>query len=179
MSSVSLCPMVTPTFAAPSDHVTHYPTPHREPSALAYSYAIPGEPHAAAIARTSVLTALRAHGLNDLVPPALQAAGELMACAALFEPGKVLYLSLGWRQQPDGGDGVRIVAWDPHTNHADPDSAAQCAARRNKMLYLLACVVHECKGQWGVIRPAPAREGTKVWAHLPRDGAAEYAAALC
>ncbi|MFC4516775.1 hypothetical protein, partial [Streptomyces ehimensis] len=113
-------------------------------------------------------------GLADLLPPALQATGELVACAALFEPGQVLYLSVGWQQE-----GVRIVVWDPHTRHVDPDSSGKCAARRNKMLYLLACVVHECKGSWGVIRPAPAREGTRVWVNLPRQGAADYAAALC
>ncbi|MEU1373492.1 ATP-binding protein [Streptomyces triculaminicus] len=176
MSFVSLCPMVTPVVQNPADHLAHTLTPLRAPAQLAYSYAIPGEPHAATVARTSMHNALSVHGLTDLLPPALQATGELVACAALFEPGKMLYLSVGWDEERPG---IRIVLWDPHVHHADPENSAQCATRRNKMLYLLACVVHECKGRWGVIRPAPAREGTRVWVNLPREGAASYAAALC
>ncbi|MEV4431800.1 ATP-binding protein [Streptomyces sp. NPDC049555] len=175
MASVSLCPVVHPAASDAADHVRQSPAPHRDPYDLACTYAIPGEPHAAAVARAGVYRALEAHGLGDLVPPALQATGELVACAALFEPGQVLYLSLRWRHEVEG---VCITVWDPHTGHSDVDSSAQCAARRNKMLYLLACVVHECKGKWGVVRPAPAREGTKVWVNLPREGAAQYAAAL-
>ncbi|MFQ6197398.1 ATP-binding protein [Streptomyces sp. NPDC000405] len=175
MPLVSLCPSVTPNPTDPSDRLRSN-LDHRSPESLAYSYAIPGEPHAAAIARTSVHNALAAHGLTALLPPALQATGELVACAALFEPGRVLYLSVGWQQE---GEGVRIVLWDPHTRHVDAEVSAKCAARRNKMLYLLACVVHECKGKWGIIRPTPVREGTRVWVNLPRQGAADYAAALC
>ncbi|MFD8994293.1 ATP-binding protein [Streptomyces abikoensis] len=174
MPSASICPSVTPSTTDPSDHLSLTTPTTRSPESLAYSYAIPGEPHAVSVARTSVHNALAAHGLADLLPPALQATGELVACATLFEPGQVLYLSVGWQQE-----GVRIVVWDPHTRHVDPDGSAKCAARRSKMLYLLACVVHECKGSWGVIRPAPAREGTRVWVNLPRQGAADYAAALC
>ncbi len=171
---VSLCPLVTPATREPAEHLRHTPTSLREPSTLAYSYAIPGEPHAASVARSNVYNALRAHGLTELEAPALQAAGELVACAAMFEPGKTLYLSLGWKD-----DGVRIVLWDPHTKHADPRYSAQCTARRNKMLYLLACVVHECGGSWGIDKPAPMREGTRVWVNLPRTGAASFGKARC
>ncbi|MEV5242318.1 ATP-binding protein [Streptomyces cinnamoneus] len=164
MSSVSLCPLSTPAPQEPADHLPH-PVPLRDPESLAYSYAIPGEPHAAAVARQHVHTALRAHGLDGMEVPALHAVGELIACAALFEPGKILYLTLGWKD-----DGIRIVLWDPHTKHADPDYSAQCTARRNKMLYVLACVVHECGGSWGIDKPAPMREGTRVWVNLPREG---------
>ncbi|GAA2719752.1 MULTISPECIES: ATP-binding protein [Streptomyces] len=175
MASVSLCPVVHPAVPDVAEHVRHASIQHRDPYDLAYSYAIPGEPHAVAVARAGVLRALEAHGLGDLVPPALQATGELVACAALFEPGQVLYLSLRWRREVEG---VCITLWDPHSGHSEADGSARCAARRNRMLYLLACVVHECKGKWGVIRPAPGREGTKVWVNLPRAGAADYAAAI-
>ncbi|GAA0459014.1 ATP-binding protein [Streptomyces sp. NPDC046215] len=163
--SVSLCPLITPDGA--------YPTPPapKDPARLAYSFTVPGEPRSAGVARSSVRTALQAHGLGNLVEPATQIMGELVACGGRFAPGQDLYYSLCWR------DGIlRLVNWDPHHSHSNPDLAATCTSRRKRMLMLVACVVHECGGTWGIADPKPASEGTTVWANLPQAGAVAYTA---
>ncbi|MEU7167984.1 ATP-binding protein [Streptomyces morookaense] len=150
-------------------------TPHREPSRLAYSFTVPGEPRSAAVARGSVRTALRAHELADIEEPAVQVVSELVACAALFAPDQNLYVSLGWHAET-----LRIVSWDPHPpGHRDRALGAVCTARRRRQLLLAIGVVRECRGTWGAAKPAPATEGTTVWANLPRTGAAAYAARRC
>ncbi|MBT2383612.1 hypothetical protein [Streptomyces sp. ISL-11] len=45
---------------------------------------------------------------------------------------------------------------------------------RRRQLLLLACVVREHGGTWGIAQAAPATEGTKVWVNLPGDPAAAY-----
>ncbi|MGI5527978.1 ATP-binding protein [Streptomyces syringium] len=165
---VSLCPLTVQS-------VTHHPSPTaQDPAGLSYSFTVPGEPRSAGIARSNVHTALHAHGLGELEEPALHVASELVACGALFAPGQDLYYSVRWR---DGT--LRIVNWDPHHSHSAPDLAASCRARRKRQLLLLACIVRECDGSWGITKPAPATEGTRVWADLPHAGTAAYAARRC
>lgn len=39
---------------------------------------------------------------------------------------------------------------------------------------LLACVVRECDGTWGIDQADTAIEGTRIWANLPYTGAHSY-----
>ncbi|GAA3047412.1 hypothetical protein FHS39_000564 [Streptomyces olivoverticillatus] len=168
MSSSRICPLVP----ARPQGITH---PTRKPAALAYSFTVPGEPRSAAVARDTVRTALYAHGLAALAEPGTLVASELVACAARFAPGEALYLSLSWRDSA-----LRTVLWDPHpARHHDPVATAICAAGRKRLLLLLACVVRECRGKWGVGKPVPADEGTTVWVSLPLGGAVSYTEARC
>ncbi|MGW1073414.1 ATP-binding protein [Streptomyces sp. NPDC002537] len=166
--SVGLCPLI-------SQPAPKAERPPLAPEKLAYSFTLPGGPEAAGIARDNARTSLRAHGLHGIEAPALQIVGELTAAASLFAPGQALYISLGWRED----ESLRTVVWDPHPRtHADPDATTVCIAHRRRLLLLLACVVRECDGTWGFADPAPASEGTRVWANLPRTGAAAYARQL-
>ncbi|MBT2383615.1 ATP-binding protein [Streptomyces sp. ISL-11] len=160
----SLCPLTTNPSPLPPEPLT----PHN-PTGLAYSFTVPGEPRSAGIARNAVRSALRAHGLDGMDDPALQVVSELVACAIQFAPGEDLYHSLRWR---DGT--LRLVNWDPHSTHCDPLLTATCMSLRRRQLLLLACVVREHGGTWGIAQAAPATEGTKVWVNLPGDPATSY-----
>ena len=90
-----------------------------------------------------------------------------------FAPGQDLHHSLRWR---DGT--LRLVNWDPHSAHGEPVLNAMCTAIRKRQLLLLACVVREGGGTWGIARSAPASEGTKVWVDLPGGPGASGAGRL-
>lgn len=104
---VSPCPLVNPHAHEPAERPVHT-IRTADPTGLAYSFTIPGEPRSAALACTHVHTALHAHALTLIEDPVLQIAGELGACAALFEPGQDLYLSVHWRDHT-----IRTTLWDP------------------------------------------------------------------
>ncbi|MEV4502670.1 ATP-binding protein [Streptomyces klenkii] len=165
-----ICPLVTPTPSNPSTLATTqrpaYKPRSSDPSALSYSFTVPGDPLSATVVRATVRTVLRAHGLSVIEEPALSISGELVACGTRFAPGQDLYHSLRWC---DGA--LRIVNWDAHHAHSGSREAAVCAARRKRALLLLAAVVHECGGDWGISKSGPAAEGTRVWARLPLPGA--------
>ncbi|WP_367136894.1 MULTISPECIES: ATP-binding protein [Streptomyces] len=166
----TLCPLITPTPANPSTLATTQRPAYKprscDPSALSYSFTVPGDPLSATVVRTTTRSVLRAHGLTTIEEPALSAAGELVACATKFAPGQDLYHSLRWC---DGA--LRIVNWDAHHAHSDPRDAARCTTYRKRTLLLLAAVIHECGGDWGISKSGPATEGTLVWARLPLPGA--------
>jgi hypothetical protein len=166
--TVSLCPLIAP---AVTHHPERDPAASRTPSGLAYSFTVPGEPHSSAAARNAVSAALHAHGLAAIEQPALQVITELVTCGALFAPGQDLYYSIRWREGI-----LRLVNWDPHSSHTNPADAATCTAGRKRTLLLLATIVRECAGTWGIAEPTPTTEGTKVWANLPETGARAYAA---
>ncbi|MBB5117342.1 hypothetical protein AF335_02215 [Streptomyces eurocidicus] len=171
MQPLTLCPLIVQDVTL---HPEQDPAPPKDPAGLAYSFTVPAEPRSPAVARRTVRAALYAHGLAEFVDPALQAISELVTCGALFAPGQDLYYSLRWR------DGVlRLVNWDPHSSHSDPAQAALCTGSRKRLLLLLACVVRECDGTWGISEPAPATEGTRVWANLPEAGAKSYGVRRC
>ncbi|MEH6374719.1 ATP-binding protein [Streptomyces sp. KLMMK] len=161
-----LCPLITPTPSNPPTlATTHRPayTPRSpEPSALSYSFTVPGDPRSAPVVRATVRSVLRIHGISAIEEPVLSVAGELIACAARFAPGQEIYHSLRWC---DGA--LRIVNWDAHHAHSDARQAAHCTACRKRALLLLAAVVHECRGTWGISKPGAANEGTRVWVRLP------------
>ncbi|MFF4216445.1 ATP-binding protein [Streptomyces nondiastaticus] len=169
-TSDALCPLITPTPANPSTLATTqrpaYKPRSSDPSALSYSFTVPGDPLSATVVRTTTRTVLRAHGLTAIEEPVLSISGELVACATRFAPGQDIYHSLRWC---DGA--LRIVNWDAHHAHSDTHQAAHCSAQRKRALLLLAAVIHECDGTWGISKSGPATEGTRVWARLPLPGA--------
>ncbi|WP_051338419.1 hypothetical protein [Streptomyces flavidovirens] len=141
--------------------------PRRPDSGLALSLTVPCVPRSAAIVRGAMASALRAHGLDRFGLPALLVATEFVAAATKSAHGEDLYLSLRHRN-----DALRVVVWDQHPRHVDPDAVILCEDRRRRSLWLLAAVVDDWGGDWGVgeaaVRPESRHHGTKSWAFLPR-----------
>ncbi|MFE9724585.1 ATP-binding protein [Streptomyces sp. NPDC005794] len=133
--------------------------PHR---GLVLSLTLPGDPRSAAVGRRAVAAALPACGLRSLAWPAVLAVSELIAVNAAFTPGRELYLSL---RHGDGA--LRLVLWDQHPRHADPDTLALCEVRRRRALWLLSAVVDDWGGDWGVSEGRPPHQGIKTWTNLP------------
>ncbi|MFD0338861.1 ATP-binding protein [Streptomyces sp. NPDC127117] len=130
---------------------------------VSLSFTLPGDARSAFIGRTVVATALEAHGLAPYVWPATHAVGELVAVTAGMSPGKELYVSLRHRD-----DAVRLLVWDQHPHHAEPDLATLCETRRRRALWLLAAVVDDWGGEWGCGEAEPPQRGIKSWVELPR-----------
>ncbi|MEE1771464.1 ATP-binding protein [Streptomyces sp. JV185] len=124
---------------------------------------MPGDVRSAFIGRTVVGAALEAHGLAPYVWPATHAVDELVAVTARMSPGKELYVSLRQRD-----DAVRLLVWDQHPHHTEPDLAALCETRRRRALWLLAAVVDDWGGEWGSGEAKSPQRGTKSWVQLPR-----------
>lgn len=156
----ALCPVAPSTTAA----LHHGPRPPR-PSTLSYSLTIPGEPHCAAIARTAVRSALHAHRLDPYIDIVTLAASELIATSARLSPGQDLYLSLRYRNAA-----LRLVLWDQHPRHRDPDATRLCEERRVRSLWLLAALAEDCGGAWGSAEAHPPHRGTKSWMVIPCKG---------
>ncbi|MBM7437341.1 ATP-binding protein [Streptomyces sp. HB132] len=115
------------------------------------------------VGRHAVTAALSTYGLRSHGWPAALAVTELIAVNAALTPGRELYLSLRHR---DGA--LRLVLWDQHPRHADPDTLALCDVRRRRALWLLAAVVDDWGGDWGTCEARSPHQGTKSWAVLPQ-----------
>ncbi|MGW0935076.1 ATP-binding protein [Streptomyces sp. NPDC002666] len=175
----ALCPAVTETrmpFPEAYAHSTrpHPPQPYLRPKGdperarrsaprLSLSFTLPGDIRSARIARTATAAALDAHGLAAYVWPVTYAVTELVAVTARMSPGRELYVSLRHRD-----DAVRLLVWDQHPHHTEPDLATLCEARRRRALWLLAAVVDDWGGEWGMCDADAPQRGTKSWAALPR-----------
>ncbi|MGX5212907.1 ATP-binding protein [Streptomyces violaceus] len=144
------------------------PTPPT-PETLAYSLTLPAALQSPAIARTATRTILRAHGLEDVTDAAVQAVGELAACACRFTPSAEVYVSLRYRESA-----LRVILYDGHPRHTNPHLAAACDTRRRAALRVLACVVQACGGNWGFGEAREPGGGTRMWAVLPHHGARAY-----
>lgn len=136
------------------------PHPHR---GLILSLTLPGDPRSAAVGRHAATAALPAYGLRSHAWPVTHAVTELIAVNAALTPGRELYFSLRHRD-----NALRIVVWDQHPRHADPDTRALCEARRRTALWLLAAVVDDWGGEWGVSEARPPQQGVKSWVLLPQ-----------
>jgi hypothetical protein len=124
---------------------------------------VPSDLRCVAVVRAAVVSALHTHGLDAFTFPAVQAASELVAVATRLTPADDVYLSL--RQHDDA---LRLVVWDQHLRHADPVARSVCGGRRLRALWLLAAVVDDWGGKWGVCGTEPPHRGTKSWALLPK-----------
>ncbi|ROQ66400.1 hypothetical protein EDD93_0806 [Streptomyces sp. 840.1] len=162
----ALCPALAPADQGPGPYLRPRSRAGRDGAGLALSLSLtlPGSPRSAVIGRTAVGAALEAHGLAPYVWPATHAVSELLAVSARMTPGRELYVSLRRRD-----DAVRLLVWDQHPHHAEPDTAALCEVRRRRALWMLAAVVDDWGGEWGTCE-APQRErlGNKSWVVLPR-----------
>ena len=138
------------------------PDAHRR-SGSALSLTLPGAARSVAVGRAAVTSALHAHRLDAFTFPAVQAASELIAVATRLTPTDDVYLSLRQRD-----DALRLVVWDQHARHADPVACTACEDRRLHALWLLAAVVDDWGGTWGICRTQSPHQGTKSWVLLPR-----------
>ncbi|MEU5218856.1 ATP-binding protein [Streptomyces sp. NPDC020807] len=148
-----LAPTLCPAAAPPRPGAGSAPS-------LAYSLTLPGDPRSAAVARAAVSAVLRAHGLDGHSLAALLVVTELVGTAARLAPGVDLHLFLRHR-----ADALRILVWDQHPAHPDPDVEALCADRRRRSLWLLDAAVDDWGGEWGGERGV---RGVKSWVTLPR-----------
>ncbi|MFJ8670962.1 ATP-binding protein [Streptomyces sp. NPDC093589] len=156
-AAVSVCPHPLDTRTPPV------------PETLTYGLTTPAALISPAIARHATHVILEAHGLRDVTTAALQVVGELTACACRFTASEDVYLALRYRD-----DSLRVFLYDAHPRHTHRRLAAACDARRRSALLLLACVVRDCRGEWGFgTSPGPG-EGTRMWAVLPHEGARAY-----
>ncbi|MGW0783471.1 ATP-binding protein [Streptomyces sp. NPDC002913] len=139
--------------------------PGRRPSPPrpSVSLTLPGDRRSSAVARGAVTTVLRAHGLTRFLWPAVLVAAELVGVTAALTPGRDLYLSLRYRD-----DALRMLVWDQHPHHPVPDVEARCDGRRRQALWLLAAVVDDWGGAWGVCGVQRPQLGAKSWVVLPR-----------
>ncbi|MFE0179458.1 ATP-binding protein [Streptomyces olivaceus] len=141
------------------------------PETLAYSFTLPAALASAALARAATREVLRAHGLVDMLDPALQTVGELTAVACQFTESANYYLTLRYRSAT-----LRVIAYDSHPRHTSPHLATACETRRRAALRVLACVCRACDGAWGFGEAREPGGGTRMWATLPRLSAAAYGA---
>ncbi|MER5429824.1 ATP-binding protein [Streptomyces sp. NPDC002588] len=155
-----LCPLA-PKF--PADFTPPFP------ETLSYSLTLPAALASPSLARAATREALKLHGLHDMLDPALQAVGELTAVAAQFTESPDFYLSLRYR-----ADTLRVIAYDSHPRHTQPNLAAACDTRRRAALRILACVCRSCEGDWGFGESREPGGGTRMWATLPRASATAY-----
>lgn len=130
---------------------------------LSLSFTLPGDLRSARIARTATAAALEAHGLAAYVWPVTYAVTELVSVTARMSPGRELYVSLRHRD-----DAIRLLVWDQHPHHAEPALADLCGVRRRRALWLLAAVVEDWGGEWGVCEEEQRSHGGKSWVFLPR-----------
>ncbi|MEV5545521.1 ATP-binding protein [Streptomyces sp. NPDC052309] len=139
------------------------------PETLAYSFTLPAALASPAMARAATREVLKAHGLGDMLDPALQAVGELAAVACQFTESEDFYLTLRYRFST-----LRLIAYDSHPRHTHPSLATACDTRRRAALRLLACVCRACEGTWGFGEAREPGGGTRMWATLPRESAVAY-----
>jgi hypothetical protein len=136
---------------------------HSAPPRTAVSLTLPGDHRSAAVARAAVTATLRAHGLTSYLWPAVLVAAELVAVTTTLTPDRDLYLSLRHRD-----DALRLLVWDQHPHHLVPAAEARCDSRRRRALWLLAAVVDDWGGDWGVCGAQRPQLGAKSWVVLPR-----------
>lgn len=148
------------------------PTGPPVPDDLSCSLTLPGEPHSAQIARSAVRAALHAHGLDPLAPAAVQVTGELVGATWYLDPARSLYLSVRHRE-----GALRLTVYDGHAPTRTPASPRTARRAGRSALRLMAAVVRECGGAWGIEGSREPGGGTRTWAALPATGAVGYLAA--
>lgn len=161
MTSTTSNPLLCPVAAMPDTAPAR--TTHAEADGLALSLTVPGEARSAGIVRTAMNAALHAHGLDRYGLVATLAVTELIAAACRLTDRADLYVSLRHR---DGS--LRLVVWDQHPPHAEPDAASLCFVRRRRALWLTSEAVEDWGGDWGVEEALPPHRGVKSWVTLPR-----------
>ncbi|MFE7713256.1 ATP-binding protein [Streptomyces sp. NPDC057486] len=159
----ALCPVATEE-PAPDPYPYATPYPRRRPErGLALSLTLPGDPRSAAIGRDAITASLHAYALTPYIWPSALVVSELVGVTSTMTPGQELYVSARHRD-----NALRIVVWDQHPRHCDPDAVTLCEARRRQALWLLAAVVDDWGGEWDVCDAMPPHAGTKSWVALPR-----------
>ncbi|WP_234338178.1 ATP-binding protein [Streptomyces sp. NRRL F-5727] len=128
---------------------------------LSYSMLLPGGAYCAGLAREAVRGLLTRHGLAGLRETAALAASELVAAAYRFTPDREMALRVRWQF-----DALRIVVYDQHPLHREPEAAEKCRDRRSRSMWLLAAAVEEHGGDWGLAPALTPDGGTKSWALL-------------
>lgn len=161
----------TTTCPSPTSAPVDAPFAPALPENLAYSFTLPAAPRSSGVARAATRTILRAHGLTDVTDAVVQVVSELTACACRLSATKEVYVSLRHR----GGD-LRITVYDGHPRHTRARLGAICVLSRRVSLRVLDEVVRACHGDWGIGGDREPGGGTRMWAVLPRAGAAGYLA---
>ena len=156
---------------SPRLNPTHLPFTPCLPTGLRYSFTLPADLQAPAVARNITRAVLDIHSLPLMTDAAVQTVSELTTCACKFTPGKDIYLSLRYRQ-----DALYITLFDDHPQHTNTHLKSTCETHRCTALDLLDRVIGACTGDWGIGASSTFTGGTKMWAVLPKEGAERYAA---
>ncbi|MFJ3498618.1 ATP-binding protein [Streptomyces sp. NPDC086091] len=138
------------------------------PAELAYGVTLPAAPRSPGVARAVARLVLPAHGLAEVIDPAVQVVSELTACACRFSASEV-YLSLRCRE-----DTLRVTVYYSHARHANVRLGAACDLHRRMSLRVLDRVVRACRGEWGIGGDRSSGAGTRMWANLPLSGAGAF-----
>ncbi|GAA3492408.1 ATP-binding protein [Streptomyces cremeus] len=155
----------THTLCPVADHPDPSPTTrtgYDEADNLAVSLTVPGTARSAGIVRRALAGALHAHRLDRFESILALVVTELMAVAGRLTADADLYVSLRHHR-----DTLRLIVWDQHPPHADPDATSLCFVRRRRALWLLAEAVEDWGGEWGVDEAVPPHRGIKSWVSLP------------
>jgi hypothetical protein len=138
----------------------HLGEPH--PGNLAYSLTLPSATSTPAIAHEAAEIILDAHGLDDVIEPALLLVRELASYACRFTTaGEEIYLSLRQRE-----DALRLTVFDTHPRHEQPRLLASCDKLRRATLRLTPKLVDTYHGTWGFRAATHPCTGTSTWATL-------------
>ncbi|MFJ8887976.1 ATP-binding protein [Streptomyces sp. NPDC102402] len=126
----------------------------------AYTLQLPQDPRGPGIARSTLRTVLRVHGMRDLIETAELLASELVTNAYRHSDGPY-----SLRLRGAGRNRVRVGVWDSSPEIPDPFgggvvSEPETLAERGRGLQL----VRECAESWGAypIRGALPGQGGKV-----------------
>ncbi|WP_416982707.1 ATP-binding protein [Streptomyces sp. T028] len=139
------------------------------PENLLYSFTLPAAPRSPGVARAATRAILRAHGLPEVTDAVVQVVSELTACACRLSATNEVYVSLRHRD-----DNLRVTVYDGHPRHTHARLGAICVLSRRVSLRVLDEVVRACHGDWGIGGDREPGGGTRMWAVLPRAGAAGY-----
>lgn len=112
---------------------------------LSYSFALPGVAFCAGLARRAVGELLTRHGLVELRETAVLAASELVSAAYRFTPDQEMLLRVHWQF-----DALRIILYDQHQSHGQPQRSEECREARSESMWLLAAAVEAHGGDWGL-----------------------------
>ena len=131
---------------------------------LVLSLTLPGDPRSAAVGRHAVAASLPRYGLHSYAWPVTLAVTELIAVNAALTPA---VSSISPSVTVTTSSASSCGTSTPATPTRIPSTL--CEARRRRALWLLAAVVDDWGGEWGVTEGPPPHRGTKSWALLRGD----------